>query len=178
MPDRSAPCRILIVDDNPAIHEDFRHALCPAEAWAAADALAQLEHTLFGETQFAPQPASPAYELEFAEHGEEALDRLRAARDAGRPFAMAFMDIRMPPGWDGVETIQQLWKIDPELQIGICSAYSDYTQEQMAAAFRGHEAVAVIRKPFDREEVQGVALRLTERWKAQHTVRPRSSRAA
>ena len=67
---------------------------------------------------------------------------VKKALEEGRPYAMAFVDIRMPPGWDGVETTLKIWEIDSEIQIVICTAYSDYSWEEMFAAIgnddRGH----------------------------------------
>lgn len=175
---RAEPYRILIVDDNRCIHEDFKRALCQDHTQAAAAALSELEKTLFGDGVYDIEQLPPLYELSFAEQGDEAMEKLRVSHAAGKPFALAFLDIRMPPGWDGVETIQQLWTIDPQLQIGICSAYSDYTPEQLERAFAGHESVAVVRKPFDPQDIQNVALRLTQRWSLNRSKRSIPHKAA
>src|SRR5215213_5005060 len=119
--------RILIIDDNPAIHEDFAKVLI---ARPAQDQLAEAEAVLFGDDR--PADAAPAVEFELASayQGEEGLRMVEEAVAAGRPYAMAFVDVRMPPGWDGVETITRLWHIAPDLQIVICTAYSDYSWEE------------------------------------------------
>src|SRR5271156_3587233 len=112
--------RVLLVDDLASIHEDFRKILCPPEASTDLDDAAAI---LFG------QPTSPAaslrFELDSAYQGIEALEKVRAARLAGVPYALAFLDMRMPPGWDGVETAERLWLEEPRLQIVFCTAYSD-----------------------------------------------------
>ncbi len=113
--------RVLVIDDNESIHQDFRKILSPARA---DEALNDLENELFGE------PTSREYHLEFQlEHalqGQEGFEKACAAIRDNRPFAMAFVDMRMPPGWDGLETINQLWKVDPRLNVVICTAFSDY----------------------------------------------------
>ena len=119
--------RILVVDDNPAIHDDFRKILAPPSA--AAIKVAAVESVLFGQTQSGiPQ----VFEIDSAFQGDKALGMVQSAQAEGRPYALAFVDIRMPPGNDGVETITRLWEITPDLQIVLCTAYSDYSWQEIA----------------------------------------------
>jgi len=161
--------RVLVVDDNRAIHEDFRKILCPPRANFAA--MAPLEDAIFGR----PISTEPQrhFELEFACQGEEALECVKQACLAGRPYALAFIDIRMPPGWDGVETIAHLWPVDPELQIVICSAYSDYTWSEMTAKLGQSDRLIILRKPFDNIEVAQIAETLAHKWQLQLNSRHR-----
>ena len=118
--------RVLIVNDNQAIHTDFRKILAgPGAAEAAMDELAAM---LFSTTEAARHSE---FELDSAFQGREALERVTRASSAGRPYALAFVDMRMPPGWDGLETIEHIWRADPLLQIVICSAYSDHSWEDL-----------------------------------------------
>ncbi len=151
--------RILITDDNPAIHEDFRKVLAAAESPQVLDTL---ESSLFGETSAAPK--DPGFDLTSAHQGQEAVDRCREALEAGRPFAVAFLDIRMPPGIDGVETALKLWDVDPRLQVVICSAYSDYSWEDMRQKLGARQQMLILKKPFDPVEVLQLAHALTEKW--------------
>ena len=122
--DRIENVRILITDDNAAIHEDFRRILATAVQDDAN--LSEAENLLFGD--LAATPANhPVYALDFALQGQQAVKCVKDARADGRPYAMAFVDMRMPPGWDGLETIERLWEEDPGVQIVICSAHSDST---------------------------------------------------
>ena len=151
--------RILLVDDNPAIHEDFRKILT-APCAQAAD-LAAAEAVLFDT----PTPAATTeFLLDSAHQGREALDKVTAALGAGRPYALAFVDVRMPPGWDGVETISRLWEVDPALQIGVCTAYSDYSWEKMTARLGVSDNLVILKKPFDNIEVLQLAHALTKKW--------------
>jgi len=150
--------RILVVDDTPAIHEDFRKILAVT---AAASQLADDEALLFG----APSGAATAgFEMDSAYQGKEALDRVRASLLAGRPYALAFVDMRMPPGWDGVETIERLWQEDPLLQIVICTAYSDYSWDEVFARLDVGDRLLVLKKPFDPIEAHQLASTLTAKW--------------
>ena len=123
---KNAKIRILIVDDNRAIHEDFRKILNPEYSSLPVDAL---EASIFDEV--AAPISGKDFEIDSAFQGMEALSMVQAALSENRPYALAFVDGRMPPGWDGVETIGHLWKAYPDLQVVICTAYSDYSWEQI-----------------------------------------------
>jgi signal transduction histidine kinase len=106
----------------------------------------------------------PSYELESAYQGREALEKVKAARAAGRRYAMAFMDVRMPPGWNGVETTKQIWLEDPDLEVVICTAYSDLGWSEIVAELGRNDRLIILKKPFDAMEVQQLAHALTEKW--------------
>jgi diguanylate cyclase (GGDEF)-like protein/PAS domain S-box-containing protein len=151
--------RILIVDDNPEIHEDFRKVL---GGRANQDAvLEQMEQNLFGRAA----AASESYELDSAHQGEEALAKVQERLARGEHYALAFVDMRMPPGWDGVETITKLWEADPEIQVVICTAYSDYSWEDILLRFGPGDRLLILKKPFDTAEVCQLACALTEKWR-------------
>src|SRR5260221_13311710 len=123
--------RVLVIDDNPAIHADVRKILCPQQSESAATVDA-LEAELLGENK-APVLRTTRFVLEDAHQGREGLALLQKSVSEGQPFAVAFVDVRMPPGWDGVETTLELWKVAPDLQIVICTAYSDYSWDDLLA---------------------------------------------
>ena len=152
--------RILIVDDNVAIHEDFRKVL--AGGGGAKRGLLEVEAALFGNPSF--RLAATQFELASAHQGQEALEKVQQARADGRPFALAFVDMRMPPGWDGLETVTHLWQADPELQVVICSAFSDYSWEEMSARVGATTNLVVLKKPFDNVEVLQLAHAFTRKW--------------
>lgn len=150
--------RILLIDDTHAIHDDFRKILVEQ---AVPSDLDEMEAALFGVK---PQTAVLRFELESAYQGEEGLAKTAAALEAGAPFAMAFVDMRMPPGWDGVETIERLWEVDPRLQVVICTAYSDYSWEEVLERLDVADRLLVLKKPFDAIEVCQLASTLTAKW--------------
>ncbi len=152
--------RILIVDDNPAIHEDFRKIF--STTGAEKSHVQSLKAALFDDTQKAATEAE--FELVSAYQGQEALELVKQALTENRPFAMAFLDVRMPPGWDGIETAVQLWKVCPHLQIVICTAYSDYSWDEMRARLDKPDSLVILKKPFDNVEVQQLAHAMTEKW--------------
>ncbi|MEO4016198.1 putative bifunctional diguanylate cyclase/phosphodiesterase [Pseudomonas rossensis] len=150
--------RILIIDDTPSIHEDFRKILGPE--FECEQTLAGAEEALFGTVQL----DRLTFQLDSAYQGQEALELVTRALAEGRPYAMAFTDMRMPPGWDGLATIEQLWKADPHLQIALCTAYSDYTWEDMAERLEFGDQLLVLKKPFDSLEIRQMASALTWKW--------------
>jgi len=155
----SAAIRILVVDDNAAIHEDFRKILRPDRAPAP---LAAARAALFGE-QSAAAAAAPEYDVECASQGEEGLRLVRAAVGGGQPFAVAFVDMRMPPGWDGLRTCQELWAADPGLQVVICTAFSDHSHDEIRRVLGATDALLILKKPFDPVEVRQLACTLAHK---------------
>ncbi len=160
----SEPRRILIIDDNDAIHNDFRKTLTTPSHAAVGSRLASAKAALFGAQGQAAAPPLPVFELQSALQGQEGLDKLIAARLAGKPFRVAFVDMRMPPGWDGIQTIQKLWEADGNLQVVICTAYSDYSWEEIAQKLGLSDRLLILKKPFDPAEVSQLAASLSEKW--------------
>lgn len=156
--------RILLVDDNTSIHADFRKILCPNNSGTAA--LNEMEAALFDVSQ--PATDHISFALDSAHQGQEALEMVKQALAENRPYAVAFVDVRMPPGWDGVETIARIWEVAPELQIVVCTAYSDYSWEKMRAKVGQPDSLLVLKKPFDNIEVQQLAHALTKKWLLNH----------
>lgn len=158
--------RVLVIDDLPDIHTDIRKVLGVDSADAQ---LRDTEANLFGATA-APASASLEFEIDSAMQGEEGVERVRAALKEGRPYAVAFVDMRMPPGMDGLQTILALWKIDAQIQVVSCSAYSDYSWDEMIAATGETDRLLILRKPFEPIEVKQLAHTLTKKWELQRAV--------
>ena len=158
--------RILVIDDNQTIHEDFRKILMSEQAGQDCDALAA---SLFGN---APrQETAKTFEVDSALQGEEGLAKVVASMEQARPYGMAFVDMRMPPGWDGLETIGRLWQTDSSLQIVICTAYSDYDWTQITDQLGFSDQLLVLKKPFDCIEVTQMAIALCEKRRLFHQTR-------
>jgi two-component system, sensor histidine kinase and response regulator len=152
--------RVLIIDDSRAIHDDFRKILA---SQSRSNDMSSAEADLFGVP--ATVGASVSFELDSAYQGEEAVEMIKRALAAGRPYAMAFMDVRMPPGWDGIETTEKAWQVDPDLQVVICTAYSDYSWGEMIAKLGQSDRLVILKKPFDNVEALQLAAALTEKWR-------------
>jgi diguanylate cyclase len=150
--------RVLMIDDNPAIHDDYRKILTGHEQTGISAA----EAALFGEQQAAVE--RPTFKVDSALQGREGVERARQALAEGRPYSVAFVDMRMPPGWDGLETIENLWKVDPEIQIVVCSAYTDYDWLELLARLGHSDKLIVIKKPFEPIEILQSASALSRKW--------------
>ena len=153
--------RILVVDDNPSIHDDFRKILCPGQSQNAAT-VAKLAEQLFGDVS--EERPGGRFEMDSAFQGQEGLAKVEAAEREGRPYSLAFMDVRMPPGWDGIETIKHIWEKYPHIQVVICTAYSDYSWEQVLRQLGETDSLVILKKPFDNVEVLQLAHTLTKKW--------------
>ncbi|WP_416195205.1 EAL domain-containing protein [Pseudomonas sp. DC1.2] len=151
--------RILIVDDTASIHQDFAKILSPPSV--DNDSLDSTEMALFGGTAAV---ALQSFILDSAFQGLEALNKVEAALANDRPYAMAFIDMRMPPGWDGLQTIERLWQVDPKLQVALCTAYSDYSWEDIDERLELGDRLLILKKPFDAIEIRQMASALTAKW--------------
>lgn len=151
--------RILLIDDTPSIHDDFRKILTPTSAKHAE--LDEMEAALFGSEVKSTQLL---FELDSAYGGQEGLGKLVQALQEDRPYALAFVDMRMPEGWDGAQTIEHLWQEDPNLQVVVCTAYSDYSWDELLERLHAHDRLLILKKPFDNIEVQQMANTLLTKW--------------
>jgi diguanylate cyclase (GGDEF)-like protein/PAS domain S-box-containing protein len=168
--------RILLVDDMAEIHGDFRKILARETATAGADGDATLiptaadleadEALLFGAQKPAGRSPGPpkGFDMDSAFQGQEALEKLRTAVAENRPYALAFIDMRMPPGWDGVETVEHLWGADPRLQVVFCTAYTDHSWKEVLERLDVGDRLLILKKPFDPIEVYQFAHALTAKW--------------
>ncbi len=152
--------RILVIDDNPDIHKDFQTILLEEEHGAELD---ELRTKVFGDNT-GESAAGSRYELSFAFQGKEGSEKIKHTLSEDRPYELVFVDSRMPPGWDGLETIEHIWKTDPHIQVVLCTAYSDYSWEEITKRLGKSENLLMLKKPFDSAEVAQLASALTEKW--------------
>jgi len=153
--------RVLIVDDTPSIHEDFRKILMATDS--STGDLDEMADSLFGASEQDPVYKEINYELESAFQGEEALKMIEKAEDEGEGYSLVFMDVRMPPGLDGIKTIAKIWEKYPSMEIVICTAYSDYSWVDIIDILGPSDHLLVLKKPFDADEAQQMALAMTRR---------------
>jgi signal transduction histidine kinase/HPt (histidine-containing phosphotransfer) domain-containing protein/AmiR/NasT family two-component response regulator len=153
--------RVLLIDDNDSIHDDFRKLLCDRPASECEQDQAAAE--FFGEA-VAQHLETGGFELDSAYQGQEGLELVERSLQEGRPYALAFVDVRMPPGWDGIETVQRIWQVYADLQVVICTAYSDYSWSQMIGVLGETDRLLILKKPFDNVEVRQLASALSVKW--------------
>lgn len=153
--------RIIIIDDNPSIHHDFIKILKASQKGALDD----VTNKMFGAQLKGKDQLLPKFQIDTASQGEEGVSAVKAAKENGEPYSLAFVDIRMPPGLDGIETIKRLWEIDPDIQTVICTAYSDYSWEETVEQLGKTDNLLILKKPFDNVSVRQLACALTKKWK-------------
>lgn len=172
MSDFEAERRILIVDDQSQIHETFarifranktrRVELDDFEARFLDDSLEL--NDAFADAN-GDRPPVPTFRLSHAYSGEEGITKVQQSIENGQRFSVAFVDMRMPNGLDGLETIQRLWRIDPDLQVIICTAYSDHTWDDIVRSLGYSDRLLLLRKPFEQDEARQLALALSEKFR-------------
>ena len=153
--------RILVIDDNPDIHDDYRKILVGA---GENQDLTDAEAIFFEDVEVPSGLSQTDFELEFASQGKEGLQRINEGISKHQPHALAFVDMRMPPGWDGLTTIEEIWRVAPDLQVVICTAYSDHSWDEIRDRLGDTDCLLILKKPFDPAEVQQLAISLTEKW--------------
>jgi two-component system NtrC family sensor kinase len=151
--------RILVVDDNPAIHDDFRKILSPRSA--VTQQLGTAAAKLFDRPSC--RTDSLRFEIDCASRGQEGIDKVRAAVGEGRPYSMAYVDVRMPNGWDGIETISRIWQEQADLLVVICTAFSDHSLEEIQERLGCSDRFLILKKPFDNLAVRQLTWALVER---------------
>ena len=159
--------RVLIVDDEAGIHSDFQDMLNPKSGQKLTDQLAAslLDVEVTQKAAFLPN-----FELLHAESGEKACQLVREAKESNCPIAMAYMDVRMPPGIDGVEAIRRIREIDKEIELVIMTAYTDKPLPEIIHDMETLHKLLYIRKPFAPEEIQQITLALVEKWNIEQTL--------
>ncbi len=150
---------ILIVDDNPSIHIDFRKIL--QSQTETADELEEIQETILGNPHI---ESEYEFDIDSAYQGEEALRLIQQKLTKNQHYSLAFVDIRMPPGIDGVETTRHIWEIDPDIQIVICTAYSDYSWEELNNRLKKAGSFLILKKPFENIEVLQFTYALSKKW--------------
>ncbi|MDE2887206.1 MAG: sigma 54-interacting transcriptional regulator [Gemmatimonadota bacterium] len=150
--------RVLIVDDQPEIHDDFAEMLCSSIDRPSDDDLTAA-FVREQEGNYLPE-----FELLHANNGVDACDIIRKGRESNRPIAVAYIDIRMPPGIDGIETVRRVRQFDRDIEIVIMTAYTDRSLPEIVCDMELLHKLLYIRKPFTHEEIQQITLSLAEKW--------------
>ncbi|EKD71845.1 MAG: hypothetical protein ACD_46C00085G0005 [uncultured bacterium] len=158
--DNNAEFRIIVIDDNLAIHHDFMKILAATDS--TSNHLNDLSEKMFGKHN--EENILPKFQIDTASQGQEGVERIKYAIENNHPYSVAFVDIRMPPGWDGIETIKHIWELDKDIQVVICTAYSDYSWEETVSYLGKTDNLLILKKPFDNVSVRQLACALTKKW--------------
>lgn len=158
--------RILIADDEKVIRKFYVAALKSPKLPPQKTEIADLEETLFGETsKKTPIEARDSrYDLTFCTNSTEALDCVIKSIEEANPYALVFLDVRMPPGPDGVWAAEQIRKIDSNIEIVIATAFSDIHPKKITEKVPPAHKLLYLQKPFHAAELSHFASSLTAKW--------------
>ncbi len=154
--------RILVIDDDPDIRRTYKNILENAPDQLGIYT-SRIDRLLSADKSH-KNHEDVRFDLQFAAQGQEGFDLVKQALAKDKPFAVVFVDIRMPPGWDGIETGAYIRRIDPKVEIVMVTAYSDRTLDEIIQSVGAPDKLFLLRKPFDPEEITQLALSLTEKW--------------
>lgn len=174
--EKKSSYRIIVIDDNAAIHDDFRKIL--GKTLETDSELEDMESLLFDTQTDKALDNHVHFEIEYAFQGQDGLDIVKEAQASDNPFSLAFVDGRMPPGWDGIETISHLWQAAPDLQVVLCTAYADYSWSEIQKILGESDSLLILKKPFDNVEVLQMAHALTRKWELNREITGRLNKLA
>lgn len=159
--------RVLIIDDDLELHESYKNIFGIDERASKkknSNILDPFADADKGNKENENEFTLPNFEIDFVFHGEEGLEKVKKANEEQRPYSLVFVDMRMDPGWNGIETIQNIWKIEPDIQMVLCTAYSDLSWKQLVKRLGKTDRFLILKKPFSREEVLQTTYALTSKW--------------
>ena len=167
--------RVLIVDDEPAVRDAYREILTENDVTREIAAFRELRSKLFSKSPgeaAAVRAASRSaqFEVVFCDQAEAAVAAVQQSRQQGRPFAVVFLDMRMPPGRDGAWAAARIRESDPEIEIVVCTAYSDADPGEMGGVVPPEDKLSYLQKPFHPHEVRQMALALGSKWRAERRI--------
>ncbi len=171
------PVRILAADDETSNLDAYRNALSPTRACMPGEtALCKLEVDLFGSERVAV--AEPVFDVTFCSQSAQAVAAVREALIADQPFSVAFLDVRMPPGLDGIWAAEQMRALDPYISIVLVTGYSDVDVQVVGARLQPPDKLLFIQKPFFSQEVYQFAVALSAKWQGERDLRTHSAELA
>lgn len=156
---------VLIIDDNHSLHRDYNAVLCPEQYHEDDEKLNELEEILLGKNESNAKPSRERnFKLQSAFQGEEAAEIVQRHLAKSIHYPIAFVDMRMPPGWDGLETIKKLRAIDPKMRFVIVTAYSDHSEEEIEEELGRETPVTIAYKPFEPIQLYMMTVEIVTEW--------------
>ena len=164
------PLRILAVDDEPAISALIKRVLSSltTDQLLSSDFFETDLESEVEETKTAPPQL---FDLTICQQGDEAIEAVKKSKADKNPFAVAFMDVMMPPGPDGIVTAERIRAIDPNVEIVMVTAYSDVDPRDIAKRVHPAHKLLYIQKPFHPLEIYQFAIALGSKWIMENQLR-------
>jgi len=154
----AANTSVLVIDDEEMVRDNIEEILLPRKNSAESDGVDAAASILFDtpvKPLIAPRTSNiPNFTVDKASNGMEGLELVKKSIKEGRPYAVIFLDMRMP-GWDGMETAEQIRKFDSKAEIIFVTAFSDRSIEDIIA--RAGQNVGYHCKPYAAEEITQLA---------------------
>jgi len=169
------PIRVLVADDEAGVRDAYRQILSDADMSSETAMFHNLRERLFSKSvqdQLArgASPSDTTFTPVFCEGAEAAVAAVREALAADDPFAVAFLDMRMPPGPDGVWAASRIRELDPAIEIVVCTAYSDVDPRDIGAMVPPEEKLSYLQKPFHPHEIRQMSISLASKWRSEHRI--------
>lgn len=165
------PIRILIADDEAGIRDSYQEILQSQRDKVANQRLSDLRSRLFNKASQTRSDDSEMFDLVLCSGAEEAVSAVEDANRKGNPFAVVFLDMRMPPGPDGVWAATHIRALDAFLDIVVVTAYSDIDPEEISRRVPPRGSLFYLQKPFHPHEIRQLAIALGRRRRAEERVR-------
>jgi diguanylate cyclase (GGDEF)-like protein len=169
------PIRVLVADDEAEVRDAYRQILLEADMSSETAVFHNLRERLFSKNMPDPMARSAAsadttFAPVFCEGAEAAVAAVREALGADDPFAVVFLDMRMPPGPDGVWAAARIRELDPAVEIVMCTAYSDIDPRDIGGMVPPEEKLSYLQKPFHPHEIRQMTISLASKWRAEHRI--------
>ena len=143
--------RVLVIDDDRSSQDLLRRIISKSAAPRAE--------------RHSSRSRMPCFEVDLADPGEEGLHLIEKSLLENRPYSLAFVDVRLGSGWDGVQTTCKIWQKYPDLEVVLCTGFADRPWEDMVKSLGFLDRLIVLIKPFDTIEVKQLAVGLSEKWR-------------
>src|ERR1700723_150940 len=169
------PIRVLVADDEAGVRDAYRQILSEADMSSETAMFHNLRERLFSKAvqdQLArgASPSDTTFTPVFCEGAEAAVAAVQDALRADDPFAVAFLDMRMPPGPDGVWAAARIRELDPAIELVLCTAYSDVDPAHIGTLVPPEEKLSYLQKPFHPHEIRQMTISLASKWRAEHRI--------
>jgi diguanylate cyclase (GGDEF)-like protein len=169
------PIRVLVVDDEAEVRDAYRQILTDSAVSQEIAGFRELRSRLFNKSGEGAAPrharrSSVTFDAVFCEQAEAAVTAVKGALAANQPFAVVFLDVRMPPGPDGVWAATHIRELDPAVEIVICTAYSDTDPCEIGGIVPPEDKLSYLQKPFHPHEVRQMTVALGAKWRAERRI--------
>jgi len=139
------PFRILAVDDEITVRDLYQGIL----------------------NQNNQSAALPKFELTCCSQGDEAVEAVRRSFQEKSPYAVAFLDLNMPPGPDGEWTAEEIHNLDPRINTVVVTGYRNKSYSTAEHQTRFSDKLLYLQKPFYPREILQFATALSIKWQAE-----------